>query len=69
MCLSHSKVVVFGVKELGLFSWYLKEAIVGEFLCSSRRLFHSLIVEGKKKEKCWLVLAQTVLISFEFLRL
>ena len=57
------------MKELGLFSWYLKEAIVGEFLCSSRRLFHSLIVEGKKKEKCWLVLAQTVLISFEFLRL
>ena len=50
-------------------NWYLKEAIVVEFLCSSGRLFHSLIVEGKKEEKYWLVLARTVLISFEFLRL
>ena len=35
----------------------MKEMIVDDILCSSERVLHSLIVEGKKKEKYWAALA------------
>ena len=40
-----------------------------EFLCSSLRLFQSLIVEGRKELKYWFVRALVIDISFAFLRL
>ena len=47
----------------------LKDATDVEFLCSSLRLFQSLIVEGRKELKYWFVRALIVEILFAFLRL
>ena len=61
-------------KYLGtnIFVWYkvcLKDATDVEFLCSSLRLFQSLIVEGRKELKYRFVRALIVEILFAFLRL
>ena len=47
----------------------LKDATDVEFLCSSLRLFQSLIVEGRKELKRWFVRALILEIFFAFLRL
>ena len=46
-----------------------KDATDVEFLCSSLRLFQSLIVEGRKELKRWFVRALILEIFFAFLRL
>ena len=46
-----------------------KDAIDVEFLCSSLRLYQSLIVEGRKELKYWFVCTLIVDILFAFLRL
>ena len=54
------------------FVWFkvcLKDATAVEFLCSSLRLFQSLIVEGRKELKYWFVRALIVELIFAFLRL
>ena len=61
-------------KYLGtdIFVWFkvcVKDATGVEFLCSSLRLFQSLIVEGRKELKYWFVRALIVEIVFAFLRL
>ena len=46
-----------------IFVWFkvcLKDAIDVEFLCSSLRLFQSLVVEGRKELKYWFVHALIV---------
>ena len=55
-----------------IFVWFkvcLKDATDVEFLCSSLRLFQSLIVEGRMELKYWFVRAIIVEILFAFLRL
>ena len=47
----------------------LKDATDVEFLCSSLRLFQSLIVGGRNELKYWFVRALIVEILFAFLRL
>ena len=47
----------------------LKDATDVDFLCSSLRLFQSLIVEGRKELKYWFLRALIVEILFAFLRL
>ena len=42
---------------------------VEEFLCSSGRESHFLMVDGREELNLWLFRALTVLITFEFLRL
>ena len=61
-------------KYLGtyIFVWFkvcLKDATDLDFLCSSLRLFQSLIVEGRNDLKYLLVRALIVEILFAFLRL
>ena len=55
-----------------IFVWFkvcLKDATGVEFLCSSLRLFLSLIVEGRNELKYWFVRALIIEILFAFLRL
>ena len=59
-------------KYLGIdiFVWFkvcLKDATEVEFLCSSLRLFQSLIVEGRNALKYWFVRALIVEILFALL--
>ena len=51
------------------FRMCLKDATDVEFLCSSLRLFQSLIVEGRKELKYWFARTLIVEILFAFLRL
>ena len=62
------------LKYLGtdIFVWFkvcLKDATDVESLCSSLRLFLSLIVEGRKEFKYWFVRALIVETLFAFHRL
>ena len=55
-----------------IFVWFkvcLKDVTDVEFLCSSLRLFQSLIVKGRKELKYWFVRALIVELIFAFLRL
>ena len=54
-----------------IFVWFkvcLKDATGVQFLCSSLRVFQSLIVEGRKELNCWFVCELLVEILFAFLR-